>query len=302
MAITFESTTPIELSLRSALQKENLTFKEQHRIYEKGNSYHPKYVVDFLIMFQEKSVVVECDGFSFHSSDVDVAHDLQRDAWLKQHGYGKVLHFTTFQLKYEISTVLLNIKQELGMINVPKSKLKFKGKRVRANCIRNNPSGSKLHSVVLYYSYTQVKDQLWVVYKFQDKTLNRFSEERIKSFYNVPDKAGNELSLYAALIDLKFSVDLLIYCPSDWLTSYLNQIVQARQDPYNLLLQISEKLKPHNYLAKYINTNRGAYYYERPTKARFIIHELSSRCLQIRHEFCGNRNDLHAIDFTSWHN
>ena len=302
MAIVFESTTPIEFLLKSALQKEQLNFEEQYRIYEKGNSYHPKYVVDFLVKYQRKSVVVECDGFSFHSSDADIAHDLQRDAWLKQHGYGKVLHFTTFQLKHEINTVLLNIKQELGMINVPKSKLKFKGKPVRAHRIRNNPSVLKLHSVVLYYSCIQVKDRLWVVYKFQDKTLNRFSEERIKSFYNVPDKTGNELSLYVALMDLKRSVDLLIYCPSDWLTSFQNQIVQARQDPYHLLSQISEKLKPHNYLAKYINTNRGAYYYEKPNQARFILHELRSRCLQMRHKFCGNRNDPDAIDFTSWHN
>ncbi|MGM9601869.1 MAG: endonuclease domain-containing protein [Faecousia sp.] len=298
MAITVTSTTPIELLLKNALQKENLNFKEQYRIYEKGNSYHPKYVADFLVTFQGRSVIVECDGFSYHSSDFDVVQDIQRDNWLKQHGYGKVLHFTTFQLTYETNTVLLIIKQNLGIVNVPKSKLKFKGKKVRKSYITNIPNSDKLHNVTLYYSYTQVKDQVWIVYKFQDNTLNRFSEERIKSFYNVPDKIGNELSIYTALKDLRKSVNLLIYSSSDWLTAYLNQLVQAKSDPHNLLSQIDEILKTHNYLVKHINANRDTSYYEHPSQAQFIVHELHSRCLQMRHKFCGNQNDVNAIDFT----
>lgn len=298
MAITVTSTTPIELLLKNALQKENLNFKEQYRIYEKENSYHPKYVADFLVTFQGKSVIVECDGFSCHSSDFDVVRDLQRDNWLKQHGYGNVLHFTAFQLRHEINTVLLIIKQNLGIVNVPKSKLKFKGKKVRKSYITNNLNSDKLHNVTLYYSYTQVKDQVWIVYKFQDNTLNRFSEERIKSFYNVPDKLGNELSIYIALKDLKKSVNLLIYSSSDWLTAYLNQFVQAKQDSYSLLPQIDEVLKTHNYFAKHINTNRDTSYYEHPSQAQFIVHELHSRCLQMRHKFCGNQNDVNVIDFT----
>lgn len=299
MAITTGASTHIELLLKTALQAEKLDFKEQHRIYEKASDLQPKYVVDFIVTSGNRSVLVECDGFSYHSSDSDVEHDIHRDNWLKQHGYGKVLHFTTFQLRHEMNTVILTIKQQLGIIRVSREKLKFRGKKIAKRYIINLEN-TDLHKVTLYYSYIQVKDKVWVVYKFRDNTLNRFSEERVKMFYNVPDKLGNELSIYVALRDLNRSVELLAYCSSEWLTAYFNRLVEAKQNSQVLLGKIDEILKNHNYLFKYINRYRDATYYEHPSDAQFIIHELHSRCRQLRYGKMKNQNYDSAIDFVSF--
>lgn len=287
MAILTRSDTPIELLLKAALQKENLTFREQQRIYEKGSDLHPKYVADFVVLFHDTSIIVECDGESYHSSDLDVKRDIERDQWLMCHGYQKVLHFTAYQLRYEMKTVILNIKYYLGIINIPKRQLRFHGKRSQARPIVNiHEDTDKLHQVTLYYSYIQVSDKVWIVYKFRDDTLNCFSEERFKVFYNVPDKLGNQLSIRTALTDLKRSVNLVVFCPSSWLTSYLNGLLRSPGKQPQLLTEINEELKKHNYLCKYINIFRNFEYYDNPSTERLIIHELRSRCLQLRHGKC----------------
>ena len=120
MGILLDSSTPIELLLKNALLKENLEFREQQRIYERGNDLQPKYVVDFVVVFRDVSVIVECDGQAYHSSDADVRRDTARDCWLKRRGHKAVLHFTTHQLRYEMRTVILTIKHHLGIINIPK--------------------------------------------------------------------------------------------------------------------------------------------------------------------------------------
>jgi len=120
VAILMNSDSSIELLLKTALRKEKLEFKEQQRIYEKGNDLHPKYVADFVITSRNTSIIVECDGASYHSSDFDVQRDIERDRWLRSRGYKRVLHFSAYQLRYEMETVILNIKHELGLVNIPR--------------------------------------------------------------------------------------------------------------------------------------------------------------------------------------
>jgi len=295
VAIIMESSTQIENLLKDALKEEGFQFKEQYMIYEKSGDLYPKYVVDFLIKYRDKSVIVECDGSTYHSSDFDIVQGIRRDCWLEQQGYGKVLHFTTFQLRYEMETVILNIKHRLGIGNTPKAKLRFKKKKVNKNFVINKRD-ENLHKVTLYYSCIQVKDWVWVVYKYQDNTLGRFSEERVKIFYNVPEKQGNALAVYVALKDLKRCVELTVYCPSEWLTGRLNQIISVSQGSDILIAGIAEILKRHNYLFKYINMYRDVSYYENPSHERFVMQELRSRCRQIHHGKAECRQN-NGIDF-----
>ena len=297
MAILMGSSTPIELLLKEALKKEGLEFKEQQRIYELPGDLQPKYIVDFVVVYQNKSVVVECDGFAYHTSDRDTDRDIRRDNWLKQNGYGTVMHFTAFQLQYEMKKVILNIKQGLGIVNLPKSKLKFEGKKRQTKQIKNVDEEG-LHQVILYYSVKQVNDAVWVVYKYQDKTLNRFSEERIRAFKNVPEKVANELAIYTALKDLKKPVELFGYCQVEWLTAYLNRSFKAKKDSCGLLKKIDAILEHHNYKFQYINTYRSPDYYDRPTATRLIHKELQSRCNQVRHGKCKSFDYDGIVDFT----
>ena len=299
MAITSSSNSTIEILLKHALEKENIKFEEQYKVYENTSDLSPKYVIDFLVSFGEKSIAVECDGFSYHVSDFDVDNEIMRDRWLQQQGYGKVLHFTTYQLKYEMEKVLLNIKHYLGMETVPPEKLKFKGKKRRTAHIEN-VTGIALHEVLLYYSYTQVADKVWIAYKFKDNTLNKFSEERIKLFSNVPEKQGNALSLYIALSDLKKSTKLTVYCLSGWLTSYFNQLIPAKdkKDAF-LLKKIDTILNNHNYIFRYLNTYREPEYYYDPSEERLIVYELHNRCLQLRNNCSSQYNHMICVDFNS---
>ena len=301
VAILMESSSSIELLLKTALQKEGLEFKEQQRIYERGNDLHPKYVADFVVTAQNLSIIVECDGASYHTSDLDVQRDIERDCWLRSRGYKKVLHFSAYQLRYEMKTVILTIKHHLGLISVPKKQLRFRGKAIRQEIIINvNDPTLKLHRVTLYYSYIQLRDRVWLVYKFKDSTLNRFSEERTKIFYNVPDKFGSQLAIYVALKDLKRSVELLVYCSSSWLTAYLNGLVEIKSEPQLLLEKTREELTKHNYLCKYINTHRDYDYYEAPSPERLVIHELQSRCRQLRYGKCKSPVYEEEVDFQQY--
>ncbi len=297
MAIMTTSTTVIEILLKEALERENVEFKEQYRIYEKGNSFHPKYVVDFLVTFGKKSVIVECDGFSYHESDADVDADIQRDAWLTEHGY-TVLHFTAFQLKYEMKTVIRNIKYKLGMEKYSPKELSFQGRKIRKEYVVNCPPNEKLHKVSLYYNYTRVKDRVWIAYKFRDDTLKKCSEERVKVFHNVPENAADVLAIYTALSDLKKSVNLTVYCLSGWLSGYLNRTIENRENSWALIEKIEGILKAHNYLFKHINTKRGPGGYNRPKTEQFIARELRSRCLQMCHDKTGawDKCDVNFLD------
>jgi len=301
VAILTESSSSIELLLKSALQKENLNFLEQQRIYESPSDLHPKYVADFVVMHESTVIIVECDGASYHSSDFDVDRDIQRDRWLESRGYKKVLHFTAYQLQYEMKTVILNIKCNLGIVHASKKQLQFRGKSIQKKPIVNiKKSSVDLHKVSLFYNYIQLNDRVWLVYKFKDHTLNRFSEERIRVFYNVPEKLGHQLSILAALLDLKKSVELTVFCSSSWLTAYLNRLVESNDKNQFLLKKIRQELSNHNYLCTYINTHRDFHYYDAPSAERLIIHELYSRCRQLRHGKYTHESNIDAIDFQSF--
>ena len=122
----------------------------------------------------------------------------------------------------------------------------------------------------------------------------------MKIFYNVPDKLGNQLSIYIALKDLKKSVELTVYCPSSWLTAYLNKLVEAKDESPMLLEKMREELSRHNYLCKHVNIYRDVTYYERPTPERLIIHELQSRCRQLRYGKGKQPNHEAEIDFQQY--
>lgn len=297
MAILFESDSPIELLLKDALLKTGIDFQEQYRIYENPNALIPKYVVDFLARNGERCVVIECDGSSWHSSDFDARKSVQRDNWLNQHGYKTVLHFTSYQIKYEMEVVVSIIKHNLGIEFVPKKQRSFHGKRKRTTYINNIPN-AVLHRVELHYACMQMFDKVWLVYKYQDLTLNRFSEERIQLIINVPRKMANELAVYISLRDLKRSVNLLVHCHSEWLTAYCNKIVKKKKED-GILDRIDNLLLQHNYLFSYLNMQRDISHYDTPSDAQFISSELSSRCKQIRYKYVENAAGLMTSDFST---
>lgn len=282
MAISLQSTSPNELFLRDALTEQGLSFEEQYPIYEGGKFSQPKYFVDFLITYGKKKIIVECDGYTYHTSDYDIDKNIERDKWIKNKTGIKIIHFTSHQLKNELSVVVAVIKNELCMEKVPKNKLKFRGRKKRTDYIIN-VDNNNLHKVTLYYDHIQFEDTVWVTYKFEDVTLGKFSDIRMRAFYNVPDKYGRELALMIAMLDLKRSTEILCYCQSEWLVSYLNQ-EKPFKAKFGILNKIDELLSNHNYLAKYINIKRDITYYKEPTPELMILTELHSKCKQIRYE------------------
>lgn len=178
MGYGFSSDTKIELRLKEALFKEKIPFQEQYRIYQKGD-LTPKYVVDFYIEFNGNDLIVECDGFSYHTSDFDIKRDIRREEWLKQNGYENIIRFTSTQILNEVQVVIKRIKDKLGIEKYSKQQLKFNGKKTKKDYVFN-VSAQNLHSVILYYYYLQIKDKMIVAYKFHDVTKNAFSDIRIK--------------------------------------------------------------------------------------------------------------------------
>jgi len=52
-----------------------------------------EYRVDFLLMSRRHRIVIECDGYEFHSNKSQIQRDKSRDRWLNAHGH-IVLRFT----------------------------------------------------------------------------------------------------------------------------------------------------------------------------------------------------------------
>ncbi|MCM1195067.1 MAG: endonuclease domain-containing protein [Firmicutes bacterium] len=280
MAILSESNW-LENKLKEALIKNGIQFEEQKRIYEKGDHFHPKYVVDFYLTNGANDLIVECDGFSFHSSDKDVAYGIERDRWLKSRGYKNIIHFTSNQIKYESDTVLAVIKNKLGIAKADKNETKFRGKTRRTKPVINIKN-SNLHDVELFYQFITDGDKVYVTYKFRDNTLRKASEERIVNVCNAPTERAGDVALLAALKDLKKSVTLTVYCHSEWLTNYFNGVI-LRSNAAPLLTKLNDLLRNHNYIFKYLNTTRAADYYFNPQDERLICRELYSRCRQQRY-------------------
>ena len=289
MGFGFTSDAKIELRLRDALIKENIPFKEQYKIYKKGD-LAPKYVVDFYVEFNRRDLIIECDGFSYHTSDFDINRDIIRETWLKENGYKNILRFTTSQIIYEMPVVIRRIKNSLGLEKYSNQLLKFKGKKIRKDFVINIDK-ENIHKVALYYEYLQMRDEVIIAYKFYDETKNRFSDIRMQRIVNVPPKCGGNIALLVALRALKSSVELLVYCQTEFLVRYFNQneVLAVEQKE---LETIFKELKKHNYLFKYINCKRNVSYYENVKNERFILQELKSKVRQYAYS---GRIDLHEI-------
>lgn len=295
MGFGFSSDTKIELRLREALIKEKIPFQEQYRIYKKGD-LNPKYVVDFYIEFNQKDLIIECDGFSYHTSDFDVERDIKRERWLKENGYKNILRFTTNQIINEIHIIIRRIKDKLGIEKYSKQQLKFKGKQIRKDYVIN-VENKKLHNVILYYDYLQINEDVFVAYKFHDVTKNIFSDIRMKKIVNCPLKRGGDAALLIVLRALKNSVNLLVYCQTDFLVQYFNDFEDLSSVQQRELKIILQELEKHNYLFKYINCRRNASYYETVQDERLILQELKSKVKQ--HGYSG-RNDIGVIEVVDY--
>ncbi|MBQ3220108.1 MAG: DUF559 domain-containing protein [Clostridia bacterium] len=296
MGFGFTSDTKIELRLRDALIKEKIPFQEQYRIYQKG-ALNPKYVVDFYIEFNQKDLIIECDGFSYHTSDFDIQRDIKREKWLKDNGYKNILRFTTAQILNEMHIVIRRIKEKLEIEKYSKQQLKFKGKQIRKDYVINVLEKS-LHSVTLYYDYLQINEGVVVAYKFYDETRKVFSDIRMKRLYNVPHNKGGDMALLIALRALKSSTKLLVYSQTDFLVRYFNDYenLSIQQKGLEIILQ---ELKKHNYLFKYINCRRNASYYDDVGDERLILQELKSKVRQHSYSTREDIGEIETIDYNA---
>lgn len=289
MGYGFTSDTKLELRLKDALTKEKIPFHEQYRIYTIG-SLTPKYVVDFYIEINQKDLIIECDGFSYHSSDFDIERDVKREKWLKSNGYKNILRFTTSQIINEMPVVLRRIKDKLGIEKYAKQKLRFRGKQIRQDYIINIED-KNLHNVIVYYDYLQIKDEVIVAYKFYDATKKVFSDIRMKKITDAPLKRGGDAVLLVILRALKNSVNLLVYCQTEFLVRCFNDTRETLAQQKELKT-IFQELKKHNYLFKYINCIRDVSYYDDIQEERLIIQELKSKTRQ----YCLGKKETEEIE------
>ena len=96
---------------------------------------------------------------------MDIDKNIERDNWIKNKTKIKIIHFTSYQLKNELSVVIAVIKNELGIEKIPKNKLKFRGRKKRTDYVLN-VDNTNLHKVALYYDHIQFEDTVWITYKF----------------------------------------------------------------------------------------------------------------------------------------
>lgn len=104
----FVINSPIEQILYIAIHiyfnKKNISFyvEPQHEINDKEH----KYIADFYISYDEYvnnflkedfKLIIECDGFNYHSSKNQMTYDYERENILKLNGYD-VLRFTGSQI------------------------------------------------------------------------------------------------------------------------------------------------------------------------------------------------------------
>lgn len=201
MGVLFESSTPIEFLLKEALTKENIPFYEQYRIETGGRFSTVKYVADFLIVYGNVRLIVECDGYTYHSSLSKKRKQIERDAWLLKRHY-KVLHFSTEEIKHKMPFVINAIKYKLGMIDrIP---------------TYNTPKFCKQHfqdtyPVELICYYSQLPQGVCVSYIYEDKAREICSEIRHKKCMDVAPGMAETTAIYLALLDLKKNVDVHVF-------------------------------------------------------------------------------------------
>lgn len=270
MAVLFESDSYIELLLKKALQKENLTFTEQYRLYTGGRFSEVKYVADFLITYNSIKLIVECDGNACHSGRENRAKKIKRDLWLIERGY-KVSHFTYDEIKWHMNYVIDSIKFELKINSVAPVKPKI---------IKNNIDKNS-YDVLLYLFYIQKNDSVFLTYKYFFVSKNIWSEERKKICKSVPENMFEATAFYLALLDLKRSVKINIF--------YSGSIIN---DKYNVNKTIRTNLLKFRDGKKILDANKlSLFFFNLQSKEpkylgepRKVMTAIKSRCLQISNE------------------
>lgn len=116
--------SPIEVLMESALKENQISFDKQvscygeytyknHYGYYRKKSDVPKYISDFVVCGEKSKIVVECDGFRYHSSNTCKARDAVRDLWMITHGYDDVLRFTSHDIFNHLQSCIRKIKNSL---------------------------------------------------------------------------------------------------------------------------------------------------------------------------------------------
>ena len=204
VGILFESSTPIELLLKSELIKQNLTFNEQYRIYSGDRFSQVVYVADFLVTQGAIRLIIECAGYTYHSGKSRMANQIRRDAWLIQRGY-RILHFSTNDIKKRMPYVIYSIKEALKPTWI-QPQINNKGKSIRTSkTIINNE-----YEVSMFCYYAQFSCGVCIVYKFKHNKTHVWSGERKILIVNAPSEMLEVSAIYGALCDLKRVVKIHI--------------------------------------------------------------------------------------------
>lgn len=272
MAILFESSTPIEYLLRDALIKEELVFKEQHRIYTGGVFSEPKYVADFYLNYNGIRLIVECDGKSYHSGKEAIKKQKERDNWLKRKKY-IVLHFSTNDLRQNMYGVIQTIKHNLQM---PADIQKVIDNQKQSTS-KTHTQHQETFEVLLFCYYRQALDNIYVVYKYKHVPSNTWSPERRKICYNVPCEMLETVAFYMALLDIKRPVSIKVFFNGYLFNDNYDAIAKFKKN-ISLLNHSSEILKNRIFF-KFIFQNENSKFSKKEI-AKELYH-LKSRARQL---------------------
>lgn len=196
MGILFESDTIIEILLKNELDKNGILYEEQYFIMSGGKFSSVKYVADFFIELNGVRLIIECDGFTFHSGKQ--RYQQKRDSWLEEQGY-VILHFSTNEIKYKMNYVINLIKYQLKIIDIKPTK--FKKRKYEVN---------KEFDVILYCYYYKNINGINIAYMYKDIQKNVFSEIRSCVCVNSPQKLVEATAIRVAIEDLKRSVNIKV--------------------------------------------------------------------------------------------
>lgn len=269
MAILFESSTLIEFLLKDALCKEGLTFYEQYRIGTGGRFSTTKYVADFLVVHNNIRLIIECDGYTYHSGKSNKEYQVKRDAWLSHLGY-KVLHFSTKEVKYNRPFVINAIKYHLGIIDtIPTSPPK---RYPPFRYAKNNPS------IALMCYYYQLPQGVCIAYMYEEKSKHIFSKIRTKLCSNVAATMAEATAIYLALLDVKKSSNIHVFYDGEVLENHFD-VNQTIKNKITVFEKGMELLKTNTFNFTHINLRSK--YASSWLKEREIIQKLKDECMMI---------------------
>lgn len=288
MGILFESSTPIEFLMKDALIKENFSFKEQYRIGTGGRFSTVKYVVDFLIIYENIRLIVECDGRTYHSKISQKRAQIERDAWLLKRHY-KILHFSTDEIRYKMPFVISTIKYTLGMIDAIPPYAKSN------SSISYRCPYQEEYTVALYCYYSQIPQGICVTYLYEDKTKNTRSEVRHKKCSDIGSGMAEVVAIYLALLDLKKSVNVQIFYEGQVFNDHFDVNKKIRSKLV-FLKKGTELLKKHKFCFAHINLK--ARHSNSWLQKCEIMRELRKACLSSCKEIL-NGKEFEGYDYQS---